>query len=112
MKSSLKPVSKTGKWSVGLQSAFVIITAVSLLLVASKVISFDSETTFSFLGESSLTWWDATVFILSILSPAALITGLIALLVSKDRSAAVFISVIIGVCTILFLLLHSLFIND
>ncbi|MEI6578784.1 MAG: hypothetical protein WCN92_04895 [Eubacteriales bacterium] len=112
MKNTFLPKTKTGKWSVWLQTVFLAIVAVSLFLVFGvKVLSFDIAPTFSFMGETSLTWWDATVFILVILSPASFITGIIAL-AKKDRSLSVYLSVFIGLCTIVFLLLHSLFISD
>jgi amino acid transporter len=113
MKLPLKPSSKIGKCSVWLQIIFLVVLAVALLLVFGiKVLSFDQGPTFSMLGETSLTWWDPTSFVLSILGHAAFITGIIALVKNKDRSLSVFLSVFIGLCTILFILLHSLFISD
>ena len=112
MKNTFLPKTKTGKWSVLLQTVFLAIVAVSLFLVFGvKVLSFDNAPTFNFMGETSLTWWDATVFVLGLICPASLITGIIAI-IKKDRSLMVCISVFVGVCTIVFLLLHSLIISD
>lgn len=112
MKLPLKPSTKLGKWSVSLQIIFLAVLFVPLFLVFGlKVLSFDNAPTFGFMGEDALTWWDPTVGILGILSLAAFISGIGALL-KKDRSLLVFISVGIGICMVLFVLLHSLFISD
>jgi len=57
-------------------------------------------------------WWDVTVPIVSFASIVALILGIIAIIKNKERSVFVYTSVVIGLLTILFILLHSLFIND
>jgi hypothetical protein len=112
MKMPVNPSTKLGKCSVGLQIGFLAILFVPLFLVLGlKVLSFDNAPTFSFMGETSLTWWDPTVGILSIVGLAAFISG-IGALIKKDRSLLVFISVGIGICALLFVLLHSLFISD
>ncbi len=112
MKKALKPSSKAGLCSVFLQIIFLISLAVILFLVfGAKVISFDQAPTFSFMGETSLTWWDVAVPVLGIISLISFITGITAW-TKKDRSVSVTVSVIIGLCTVLFVLLHSLFIND
>ncbi|MCX6781576.1 MAG: hypothetical protein NTW66_00410 [Candidatus Magasanikbacteria bacterium] len=96
----LKPLTTLGRWSVGLNTFFLIVIATSNFLVkVLRVLSFDD------------TWWDVTVTVF-ILSIAAFILGIIAIRKSKESSALVYASVIIGLLTILFLLLHSLFIND
>jgi len=96
-----KQISKLGKLSVGLNSIFLIVVAVSLVLVlVLKVLSFDDK------------WWDATVGVLIFIFLTALITALVAVTKNKDRSVWVYASIVIGICAILFGLLHSLFISD
>ena len=95
------PNTKTGKWSVGLNAFFLIAIAISCVLVfILKILNFDDH------------WWDITVAVAFPASIIALITGILAIRKYKERSVLVFLSIIIGVCTILFILLHSLFIND
>lgn len=96
-----KQISKLGKLSVGLNSIFLIVVAVSLVLVlVLKVLDFGD------------TWWDITVGVLVLIFLTALITGIVAVTKNKDRSAWVYASIVTGVCAILFGLLHSLFISD
>lgn len=96
----LKPQTKLGRWSVGLNSFFLIVIAASIFLVkVLRVLSFND------------TWWDITVSVF-ILSIAAFILGIIAIRKKKESSALVYASVITGLLAILFILLHSLFIND
>ena len=95
------PSTQLGKWSVGLNAFFLLVIAVSLVLVeVLKILSFDDH------------WWDVTVAVAFPASIIALITGIIAVTKNKDRSALVYLSIFVGVCTILFILLHSLFISD
>ncbi|MEI7792770.1 MAG: hypothetical protein WCI57_04775 [Candidatus Berkelbacteria bacterium] len=101
MKSNFLPKSKLAKWSVGLNSFFLLSMVVSSSLVlVFKVLSFDNH------------WWDITVAVTFPASIIALISGIIAKVKSKDRSALVSLSIFVGVLTVLFILLHSLFIND
>jgi len=96
----LKPQTKSGQWSVWLNSFFLIVIATSIVLVNGfGLLSYDDH------------WWDVTalVFLASI---AAFISGAIAIGKNKERSILVYASVIIGLLVILFILLHSLFIND
>jgi len=96
----IKPKTKLGKWSLGLNIFFLIVISVSVILVkVIGVLSFD-------VGH----WWDvtATVFILPVI---AFILGIIAIK-KKDHSVLVYSSIAIGLLTILFILLHSLFISD
>ena len=95
------PSTQLGKWSVGLNAFFLLVIAVSLVLVeVLKILSFDDH------------WWDVTVAVAFPASIIALITGILAVTKNKDRSALVYLSIFVGVCTILFILLHSLFISD
>jgi len=95
------PNSKTGKWSVGLNAFFLIVTAASIVSVKIlKILSFDDH------------WWDVTVAITFPASIIALITGILAVKKYEERSVLAYLSIFVGVCTILFILLHSLLIND
>ncbi len=95
------PKTKLGKWSVGLNAFFLIAVATSCALVLTlKILNFDDH------------WWDVTVAVAFPASIIALIIGIIAVRKNKDRSILVYLSIFVGVCTVLFILLHSLFIND
>ncbi len=95
------PKTTLGKWSVGLNAFFLITVAVSLVLVeVLKILSFDDH------------WWDVTVAVIFPASIIAFVTGILAVRISKERSILVSLSIFISICVILFLLLHSLFIND
>ena len=96
----LKPQTKFGKWSVWLNAFFLITIAISIILVnVLGILSYDDH------------WWDATVPILALATITAFILGIIAI-IKKERSVLVYISAIIGLLAILFIFLHSLFIND
>ena len=89
-----------GKWSVGLNIFFLMGIGISVLLVNGLgILSYDDH------------WWDVTVPILALATITAFILGIIAT-IKKERSVLVYISVIIGLLAILFIPLHSLFIND
>jgi len=95
------PKTRLGKWSVWLNAFFLIIIAASIILVnVLGILSYDDH------------WWDVTVPLVFLASITAFILGLIAIRKNKERSVLVYISVIIGLLAILFILLHSLFIND
>lgn len=97
----IKPETKLGKWSVLLNAFFLVVIMTSIILVkVLGVLSFD-------VGH----WWDVTVLVF-LASIAALIVGVIAVIKNKERALSVYLSIIIGILTILFLLLHSLFISD
>lgn len=95
------PNTKAGKWSVGLNAFFLITIVTSCVFVLIfKILNFDDL------------WWDVTVAISFPASIIALATGIFAVSINKDRSVFVYLSIFVGVCTVLFILLHSLFIND
>lgn len=95
------PKTRLGKWSVGLHVFFLIaITASVFLVKVLKVLNFDDH------------WWDATVAITFPASIIAFIIGIIAKRKYQDNSLSVLLSILFGVCVILFILLHSLFITD
>ena len=95
------PKTKLGKWSVGLNAFFLIAVAISVVLaVILKILNFDDH------------WWDVTAAVAFPASIIALITGVIAVRKYEEHSVLVYLSIFVGVCTALFILLHSLFIND
>jgi hypothetical protein len=96
----LNPQTKSGKWSVWLNAFFLIIITASITLVNGLgILSYDDR------------WWDITVPIVFLASIVGFIFGVISI-IKKERSILVYISVIVGLLTILFIPLHSLFIND
>ena len=96
----IKPKTKLGKWSVRLNIIFLIVIAISIILVlVFKILNFNDH------------WWDVTVPVAFLIEMNAFILGIIAIK-KKDNSVLVYSSVIIGLLTILFIPLHSLFIND
>ena len=101
MKIDFRPQTLAGKWSVGLNACFLIVIAASLVFVLIlRILSFDDH------------WWDVTVAVTFPASIIAFITGLVAVKKYKERSVLVNLSILVGACTILFVLLYSLFIND
>jgi hypothetical protein len=101
MKHSLKPETSLGIWSVGLHTFFLITMVVSVTLVKILgILNFDNH------------WWDVTVPVSFSASIIAFITGIRAVRKKNEHSTLVFLSILLGICVILFLLTHSLFIND
>ena len=97
----IKPETKLGKWSAWLNTFFLTVIAISVILVNSLgILSYDDH------------WWDITVPLVFSASIAAFVIGIIAVRKNKDRSVLVYLSILIGLLTILFIPLHSLFIND
>ena len=96
-----QPSTTAGKWSVGLQAFFLIVIITSVVVVkVLKILIFDDH------------WWDVTV---ALAFPASIVAGIIGVVAVKkyeDRSAVVYLSLFVSVCTVLFILLHSLFISD
>ena len=101
MKLNFAPKTILGKWSVGLNAFFLIAIITSIILVkALGILSFGDR------------WWDITVPIIFLASITAFILGIIAVKKFKDHSTLVYLSIFIGLLTILFIPLHSLFISD
>ena len=101
MKIALFPKTKIGKWSVRLTACFFLLIIAFFAFMLLGFVTFDE-------GH----WWDLTVGIVVPIVISAFITGIIAVKKNEDRSILVYLSIFIGSCVILFLLLHSLFIND
>jgi uncharacterized membrane protein YfcA len=101
MKKKFAPKTILGMWSVGLNTFFLISVIISIIFVkVFGILSFDDH------------WWDVTVPVIFSASIIALFIGIRAVTKDKERSVLVFLSIIISVVAILFILLHSLFIND
>ena len=97
----IKPKTKLGKWSAGLNILFLIIILVSIISVlVLKILNFDDH------------WWDVTVPVVFLASITAFVIGIIAIIKRKEHSFLVYLSILIGLLTILFIFLHSLFISD
>jgi hypothetical protein len=95
------PKNRLGKWSVWLNAFFLIVIVASVVLVnVLGILSYDDH------------WWDVTVPIAFLASIVAFILGIITIMKNKERSVFVYASVIVGLLTVLFIILHSLFIND
>ena len=101
MKIDFMPRTRLGEWSVWLNAFFLIVIFISIFLVnILRVLSYNDH------------WWDATVPIIFLASIIGFILGTITIIKNKERSLFVFISVVIGFLAILYIPLHSLFIND
>ncbi|MEK7208760.1 MAG: hypothetical protein AAB677_00690 [Patescibacteria group bacterium] len=99
--SNFLPKTHLGKWSVWLHAFFLIGVGISILLVNGLgLLSYGDR------------WWDITVPVLGLASLTAFVLGLVAIRKYKESSILVYASVGIGILTILFILLHSLFISD
>ena len=95
------PETQLGKWSVRLTVFFIVLISTFFLLVVLGIVTFDD-------GH----WWDATVAVAFSADIMAFFMGFVAVKNKKDQSVLVYLSVLIGICVMLFLLLHSLFISD
>lgn len=101
MKTDFLPKTKLGKWSVGLNTFFLMGIGISILLVNGLgLLSYNDH------------WWDVTVPIVFSASLMAFIVGIRAIRKHKETSLLVYASVGLGLLSILFIFLHSLFIND
>lgn len=84
-----------------LNAFFLITIIISIALVNGLgILSFDDH------------WWDVTVPIAVLASVVAFVLGTIAIIKNKERSFFVCTSVVVGLLVVLFIPLHSLFIND
>jgi len=97
----IKPKTELGNWSVWLSIIFLIVIAISIILVnVLGILSYDDH------------WWDVTVPVAFLIEMIAFFTGIRAVRKNKERSVLVYLSIVVGLLTILFVPLHSLFIND
>ena len=97
----IKPKTKLGKWSAIFNIIFLIIIVVSVILVLFlRILDFGDK------------WWDVTVPVSFLIEMTAFVTGIISVTKNKECSVLVYFSIFVSILTILFVLLHSLFIND
>lgn len=101
IKTNFLPISSLGKWSAGLTAFFILLITVFLTFMSFGLVTFD---------EGHL--WDITVAVAAPTEIIAFILSVIAVKKKRERSVLIFVSLIIGASVILFILLHSLFIND
>lgn len=101
MKSTVLPTTRLGQWSAGLNIFYLVVIAAAVISVlVLKILNFDDR------------WWDVTVPVLFLIEMIALYTGIRAVRKYNERSALVWFSIVMGIATILFVPLHSLFISD
>jgi hypothetical protein len=101
MKIHFMPKTVLGKWSVGLIIVFIVLLALFELLVASG--QRGGETFFSNL---ILT---IPMLIAAISGISAFATGLIGVIMSRERSIAVYLATLIGLLVLLFVLGEIIF---
>lgn len=101
MRISLKPKTTMGKWSTGLITAFFLLFAVFLTLVASGQRGGDT-----FFSNLALT---IPVLLAAVSSVSALVTGIIGIVKSGERSVLVFLATVIGLFVLIFSLGEILF---
>jgi multidrug efflux pump subunit AcrB len=95
MKITLKPKTDLGKFSVGLNSFFLFVIAIYVLCVwLLNVLTFESYL------------WEVTEIIVFPLSIIGFIVGIRAIKENKEHSGLVFLSILIGLCTILYIVLN------
>lgn len=101
MRISLKPKSTMGKWSTGLIIAFLLFLAVFLILVASGQRGGDT-----FFSNLALT---IPMLLAGVSGVSALVTGIIGIVKSRERSVLVFLATAIGLFVLVFSLGEILF---
>ena len=101
MRISLKPKSTMGKWSTGLIIALLLFFAVFLILVASGQRGGDT-----FFSNLTLT---IPMLLAGVSGVSALVTGIIGIVKSRERSVLVFLATAIGLFVLVFTLGEILF---
>jgi len=101
MRISLKPRTITGKWSTGLIIAFFLFFAVFLIFVALGQRGGDT-----FFSNLALT---IPMLVAGVSSVSALVTGIIGIVKSRERSVLVFLATAIGLVVLIFSLGEILF---
>ncbi|MCX6008362.1 MAG: hypothetical protein NTZ34_14050 [Chloroflexi bacterium] len=92
MRISILPKSSVGRWSVGLATAFILLSILFVILTRLG-------------GEPGPFGLIVIVnFVIGISLIAAFITGLISIFKNKERSILVFLAVLAGFCALLFFL--------
>src|SRR3989338_10712218 len=84
----IKPKTKLGKWSAGLNILFLIIISVSVISVlVLKILNFGDH------------WWDVTVPVSFLIEMTAFVTGIISVTRNKEHSVLVYFSIFVGILT-------------
>lgn len=104
MRISILPKTSLGRWSIGLAVAFILLFALFQVLVASGL-----RGPFMFGGRPvplpiPFINWSLPLYTAGISGMAALVTGLIGIVNSKERSILTFLATLIGLLVPLFLL--------
>jgi len=95
MRISILPKTSLGRWSVGLAAAFILVVASNILLgpMAWNVLEFNS-------GSVELRIFFVALCISGI---GSLVTGLISIIKSKERSILTYLALVVGLFTLLFI---------
>ena len=101
MRINLKPKSTMGKWSTGLIIALLLFFAVFVILVASGQRGGDT-----FFSNLALT---IPMLLAGVSGVSALVTGIIGIVKSRERSVLVFLATAIGLFVLVFSLGEFLF---
>lgn len=97
----LLPLNRTGIWSAGLTMFSVLLLLTFFAFMAFGLVTFDA-------GH----WWDITIALTVPAELVAFILSIASIRRNEGRSVLIFVSFAIGLCAVLFLFLHSLFIHD
>lgn len=97
----LLPLNRTGIWSVGLTLFSALLLLTFFAFMALGLVTFDT-------GH----WWDITIVLAGPAEFAAFILSVASIRRKEGRSVFVSVSFALGLCAVLFLFLHSLFIHD
>ena len=98
MRISILPKTSLGRWSVGLGAAFILVFVLSGVLTALGGVSVGPAPVGPIAGVA-----------LGVSGIAALVTGLISIIKSKERSILVFVAVVAGLFCLFFFLGEFLF---
>jgi len=93
------PETRVGKWAVGLTLACVLLLLTFFLFMAMGLVDFNT-------GH----WWDVTVAVAVAIELPAFILSIMA--IRKERTILTYSALILGIIAVLFLLTHSLYIDD
>ncbi len=96
MRITILPKTSLGRWSVSLAAAFILVVVLNILLgpKACNVLEFNS-------GSIELRIFFVALCISGI---GTLVTGLISIIKSKERSILTFLALVVGVYTLFFII--------
>lgn len=93
------PESRLGKWAVWMTLTCILVLLIFFLFMAMGIVNFDT-------GH----WWDVTIGIAVIIEFVAFVLSIMA--IRKEQTVLIYCSLTFGIIAVIFLLTHSLFIND